>query len=526
LGRFVVTSLVFCLVACGEVSETPDDGGSGDSASDSAGVGDFTLSVSPGSIEIPIASSGTVTLNVDRTGTAGDIMLAAQNVPADLQVTFSPATIPASENTSEVKIEVAGGSVPASSTITLVGTSGEVQHTTTVSVATKTITVSGRVHNGLSGITVRIVGKPATTSDGAGNFTFTNVTPPYDIYTVGSSGFSGSTSPAVYYYKGLTRTDPDVLVATPITLILVQASTATVSGTKSGGDTTSKRAIAWSNGGSLLTGTNNAYSFTASWPQAATNSGTLYGLQWTTRGNGAPDTFVGYGSTNATLTAYGSSTVNLTLTAPTAAELTGTITAPSGYPSPTLDLYQQLGYNAVPLWGPVATTAVAATIPLIAAGTTSIHASSAVGSGTDASSTSWVYPTIGGAQDVSFALPPPATLSMPIAAASGVTTTTQFQFSTPPKTINLVGISTSGTMKAEYAVYTTESSITIPNVPELPLPPNQSFTWHISGYGPHDTIDEAADSSGLLGVGTYDFTTGALPHFYTSSASRTFTSAP
>lgn len=48
--------------------------------SGSGGAGDFTLSVTPGNIEIPIASSGTVTLNVDRTGSAGDIVLAAQNV--------------------------------------------------------------------------------------------------------------------------------------------------------------------------------------------------------------------------------------------------------------------------------------------------------------------------------------------------------------------------------------------------------------------------------------------------------------
>lgn len=86
------------------------------------------------------------------------------------------------------------------------GTSEVVDAGVDAGMVTKTITVSGTVINNYGQIspssTVVLIGKGSTTSNSQGAFTFTNVTPPYDIAVM-----SGVNSTATIY-KGLTRTDP------------------------------------------------------------------------------------------------------------------------------------------------------------------------------------------------------------------------------------------------------------------------------------------------------------------------------
>jgi len=66
--------------------------------------------------------------------------------------------------------------------------------------------------------------------------------------------------------------------------------------------------------------------------------------------------------------------------------------------------------------------------------------------------------------------------------------------------------------------------VTIPVVPELTLPANQSFSWRVVAYGPNANIDEAAASNELESVSSSDYQ--GPPHAQTSTASRAFTSAP
>jgi hypothetical protein len=45
----------------------------------------------------------------------------------------------------------------------------------------------------------------------------------------------------------------------------------------------------------------------------------------------------------------------------------------------------------------------------------------------------------------------------------------------------------------------------IPAVPELTLPPNQSFVWNVSGFGPNTSADDAISATGLEFVAPTDF---------------------
>jgi len=512
-------------LGCGTVADNKPDAGGG---SDDSGVtGDFSLAVVPTTLSVPIASSGTVTLHVERTGTVGDIMLSAPNLPAGVTASFATNPLPEGTDSTEVTFEIAGGTMPLTTDVTLRGTAGSLTQSTTLQLSATTITVTGKIRGGTPNVTVRIVGKQSVLSDASGNFTFTDVIPPYDLYVVGTTGLQipgSSAIPAIAYYDDLTRPDPTVTRPLATTPFLILSSSAPISGTKSGvGNTTNPIIIQWSNGGTPSTAVTGAGSFshTASWGSSNTNSGTLYGLEFTRRPSGFPNTIVGFGSTNATLTASQHSVVNLIMAAASSYAVTGTITAPSGFPNPTITLTQQFGNTSAVLHQTTGTDA-AATLPVISAGNASIHASTSAGGAT----TSYVHP-LSAAADVSINLPAPAVQVAPIHAATNVDHSTAFTFTAPAGVVSAVRIistSTSGTGQAAYFIYTTSDSVTIPDVSEVPLPPNQSMSWSVEGYGPYASVNDVAGVDPMETVSSTDFT--GPKHFFTSSTTRDFTSAP
>lgn len=494
-------------VGCGSVKDNPGD--------------DFTLTATPASVNVPIAGTGTVTIAVDRTGSGEDVMLSAQNLPAWITATFATNPVPAGANESDVTFAVAPGTPPGTSNVTVVGTNGGVEKTVTVGVVAQTITVTGTVRGGARGVTVRLVGKPAVTSGVGGTFTFTDVSPPYDLYTVGST----NTTPSVIYYQGLTRTDPVVTANEPFIPGPTINSSGTIAGTKSGTtDMTNPMMVAWDSGGAETIAP-SAYSFPASWPQAATRQGTLYGFQFSRRPTtGAPDVFTSYGSSGQTTVMENTTnTVNLIMAAPATAALTGAITAPSGFPSPTITLTQQLGtVGTLVLWTGTTTTADA-TIPLVGAGKAALFAIATL----DNATTQFVHPALAAATDVTFALPAPSVQTAPVNAATGVTATTPFTWSAAPNTVyqlDVVTTATTGSGKAFYILLTASPTATIPAVPELTLPPNQSFVWNVSGFGPNTSADDAASATGLEFVTPAEFDSNR--HWLTTSTERTFTTAP
>lgn len=518
MGRFTLLCLGIAVGSgCGSVgpSNNPDAGG--------GGGGSFTLSATPTTLNIPIASTGAATIAINRTGAVGDVMLSAQNLPSGITATFATNPVPSGTSSSDVTFAIAPGTPAGMTNVTIVGTASGSQQTTTVTVTAQTITVSGKIRGGASGVTVGLVGKPSLTSAADGSFTFTDVSPPYDLYTVGSSGF-GSGTPTVFYFQGLTRPDPTVSAPQLFFLILPLGSSGTVAGAKSGNtDTTNPITVVWDSGGTL-TGPPSSYSFSANWPKATTRTGTLYGFQFSKKASGAPDVFTGYGSSGqTTISENTTNTVNLVMAAPTTAALTGAITAPAGFPNPTLTLTQQIGAsNSIVLWTGT-TTAADATIPLVSAGKAAMFATATLNGAT----TSFVYPALAAATDVTFALPAPSLQNAPLDQAVGITATTSFTWAPAQSTVYEVIFATTttqGAAKARYQLYTTSSTAALPVVPELTLPSNQSFTWAVNGYGPTASINDAASATGLEGVAQADF--DGPRHWFTNSTDRAFTTAP
>lgn len=499
-GDWLQCSLVSAALlvgACGEVKapNTPDSGSNVDPNAD------FTLTVDPSSLTIPIASSAKMTVTVARTGTTGDIALSATGLGANITVDFSPASIPEGSATSEVTIAVKGGTVAGMSTVTLIGTAGAKTHSADVSLTSTTITVNGTVRGARSGVKVGLVGKTSVTSGPGGVFTFTDVTPPYDLYTVGDEATSSGSVPTVYYFDDLTRPDPIVSAAPiPVSIDLsciLGCPGAPFSGAKSGsGNGTDTVVFDWSNGyvsGGTLT--NGTFSGTAHWSTGGTsNSGYLYALQFTKRVSEAPDTFLGYAKSNVTtLTQNTATTINLNFIPVTStATVTGTLAAPVGVSSWQIELYQQFGSTVASLWTTTSTTTVDATFPLLTGvGGNFLYAS---GSGPDGSS--YFMAPLTGDTAVNFTVPAPVTLTAPASAATGVTANTPFSW-TGPDLVQEVLISTTGSTKAKFRIYTMAKQITIPVVPEVPIPSGQSFTWGVSSFAPTSSINDAAAANEL-----------------------------
>lgn len=514
--QYWLVALVVC-AACGSVSsKTPDASGGGDSGS--GGGGTFTLTVAPHTLSGPIGGQLQASVAVARTGDPGDITLSARDLPAGVTVTFATPTLSTGTNSSDITVSSGAGAAAGMSTFTIVGTANGAEETDQIQLTLTTITVAGHVQGNRSGVTVGLIGRPSVTSDASGNFTFTDVTPPYSIYTV-ANGFGAI--PVVIYYDGLLRPDP-VLAAATSSVIFHPGSTAPVSGSLSGNGPIAGNvlAIGWGNNSgstSSVTGTTNAYSLTAAWPFQGAVTGTLYGLQWSTRSNGAPNTFLGYAQTTAGLTANTAATVNLNMSAPTTAQLTGTLTVPTGFPQPTVTLTQQLGNNSAQLWSAVTTTADS-TIPVIAAGKSCFYATATASNGT----TSFVYPALTGPTDVSYTLPNVPALVAPANGATGVNNTTMFQITPTPMSVSQIFYNNTTGTTVDYEIFTTASTFTLPAIPEEPLPSGQSFNWAVSAFGPATSVDEAATDAGLSGAFPGDYT--GVERFNTSSAGHTFTS--
>lgn len=139
--RFAWSVMAVAASACGEVKAHSNSDGGGDDAPSA----DFTLTVAPNSLTIPIAGSAMLTVSVERMGNTGDIALSATGLGGNLTAEFSPPTIPEGITTSDVTISVKGGTAAGTSTVTLTGTAGEATHSADIEVTTTTITVTGRV---------------------------------------------------------------------------------------------------------------------------------------------------------------------------------------------------------------------------------------------------------------------------------------------------------------------------------------------------------------------------------------------
>ncbi len=540
-SRFAPIGLVVAATvaaACGEVSTKKPDGGD-----IIAPPGDFALSVDQSAVTIAIASETTVMVSVAPNGDVGDVTMTAEGLGSNLEVTFAPnpvVTPTTGAVTTIATIRAKGGTTAGTSTVTLTGTAGDKTHSVTVEVTTSTITVSGTVRGGRSGITVGMIGKPSVTSGAGGVFTFTDVTPPYDLYTVIDTGCGTSLASAtksVFYYDGLTRPDPVVTADTAFVMV-AQASYCLAIGILYCADcsapTTSARSVGGTGngtdrvvgqwgapGGSFTVGSVSASTITgtAEWFSGTNSTSNLYLIQFTRKTTEAPDTYLGFAKsaqTTITKSTGPAQSIPVTFVAVgSTATLTGTLNQPPGYPAAQIKLRQEFGSVSTELWSTTATNTVDATIPLIpAAGGTNLYAYSAMGSANSA----YVYP-LSQNTTINFTMPTAAVQLAPDPGATGVTTATSFMWTPSTNALSEVTMSGGGRF---YKIYTTASQLTPPVIPEATFPGGASMSWAVGGYGPNSSgVNDAAAQNELEQVSAADFQGPA--HFYTYSGSRSFT---
>lgn len=510
--------------ACGSVSNP----NAADAGADTVAAGDFSIAASVPSLSLAIAGKVDVTINVTHGANFADaVALTATGLPAGVTSGFSLSSLPNGMTSSILTLTVDMAASVGTTDITVTGTAGSLTHTAVVSLELHTSTIAGKIRGtNQANVTVRIVGKPAVMSDGTGNFSFTDVKLPYDIYVIGETGPTTSAPiPAINYYKGLTRLDP--VVTQPkqffFGIIGVLGSTGRIQGTKSGaGNTTDPMFLSWSTGGTGSTTGTAAYDFNGSWaPAAGSKAGTLGVVQLTRGTAGAPTAYFS-GETATTInagTTSGTNTVNVSLASlATTFQLSGTISVPGGFTTPKLSLSQQILGKTHEIWAAGSTTNAASVLPVLNGQKASFYAVSNQ-SGEANRKTEYVHPGLTAATDVTFTLATPAGMTGPVDSATNVTTSTPFDFTTTPNQVYQVTLS-NGT--ATFFFYTTASSITIPNVSEMALPTGgASYTWTVSGYGPLVDINAAADPLNLIGVGKAEY--DGAPHFFTSNPTRSFT---
>lgn len=417
-------------------------------------------------------------------------------------------------------------------TLTATNTAGSVTQAVTVSVAAPpaTITVSGKVVGSnlqpVASAPVVISGKAPVTTDANGNFSVSGVTTPYDATVVVGAQKLG------LVYKGLTRTDPTLIFLsfTPGT-----GKSASLSGTVSGGDGFPQPATDKSAGvfGSpeatrnlFINTTTGAYGpSTVSWFGPSTTTGSIYALQWQVDGSGLPTSYKGFGSkTGVALSDTGTfSGQNVAMGSVAGSSLSGSVSVPTGYTLSTKALAVNFVTNASIslLSDSTSTTSFTYITPNVSGATMQLTAQATSGTNIVAGFKTGLAANASGAN---LSLPAAPQQSLPVNAATGVNTSTNFTWTPFSGGAHLVIIQAAG--KPTYFILTTGTNATIPDLTSLGLglPAATNYSWAVYGFAPFASVDAAAGPNGFLGV-----LGGSVPSgesYIGISSGFTFTTAP
>ena len=372
----------------------------------------------------------------------------ARDLPEHLKVAFEPATVGTDASESLVTVTSEAGSVAGSHTITLVGTSGGKEKTTPLSIVLQTITVEGNVQ-GTDGITVVLVGRDPVVTANKGKFVFTDVTPPYDLYTYREiTGSAGNDGKYVHYYDDLTRPDPTVITESPYFLLGISAciggtKNGNVAGTISGGggfDASHGTLVRASRSSTELKDpAGGAFNLPVSWCTAAGVK--VYALNWTKKAvTNAPDTYTGSGFRDITAASGGTVTADFALGAVETAALTGTIGVPANFSKPTVTLTQKLYDQVFELFKAANYDAVAVGIPVLPNAATTLFATTSLGKAT----VSYTVPNLSAATDVAISLPAPPETTSPAGGATNVAKDATLSFNGPPSSVRVLRANASG----------------------------------------------------------------------------------
>jgi hypothetical protein len=386
------------------------------------------------------------------------------------------------------------------------------------------ITVTGKVIDdagrAVQSAPIVITGRPATATDANGAFTVTDVPTPYDVTVILSA------SKSAIMYKGLTRTDPTLYFTGAFVPV---PNSAAISGTISGGAgyplpvNHTSRTIFVATEDMAFASPNNttgAYSLSTSWNGASTITGTLHAIQWETNGSGMPLTYKGYGTKAGVAITNGGSFAaqNIALTSATAATISGTVTVATGFTLSNKSMALVFNKFGAVHMATDATSASAFSfnVPTIAG--SSLQVAALAGSASLGSS-SMVIKTSSGTTGIAIAVPAAPQHGLPVNAATGVTTTTPFSWTTVPGGVYIVRFDGPAGEPDIYVVTSTPSA-TIPDLAAqgLGLGASKTYNWSIYSFGPFADINASTGQDGILTVINEGWRSFSL--------TRTFVTAP
>ncbi len=483
-------------------------------------VGDFTLSVDPSAIAAPNGTQSTVKVTLARSGGAGDVALSMTDLPAGVTAVFAPAQLSGNDTESDLTISIGNDAALGAAKLTVVGRSGDKEHTASIDLTVQTITVSGTLASSSTGVEVGLVGKPSIFTGAGGTFTFTDVKVPYDLYSVAHTDISGlPKSDDVSYYRGLTRTDPTIEAPMGKVGVLPPGNTATISGTLSGTavpiDASHPVMLVWNgsrNAPVLLSSGGLAYSFTRSWQglTAGKQSGTVYAIQF----DGSAQKLTGYGEFAVAVANGESATANVTMTAGAEAKGTGTVTVPVGFPAPSIGPFMYFGGRRYAANTPYTVAQpMNLLIPVVPSGPTTYEFSSTLGG----AKTEVSFSGLEADTDLTYALQAPPTFVAPAAGAGGINATAAFSWTAPPDAVSLVRWTVG---QVTYRLFTTGTQATIPVIPEQSVGSTNNGAWDLEVYGPMTSVND------LTGPKGRDLEAAPIRYHASSDGSRPFVWAP
>lgn len=463
----------------------------------------FTVSVSPVSVSLAAGGTATVAVAIDRTaGFADPVTLELVGPAAGVTATFAPNPAPGAQAT----LTLVGGGAAGTRGLYVKGSAGTAKDAAALAVTVlpdTSLTVTGRVvdlfRQPLVGLEVHL-GGAAAVSDAGGRFTFTGVSAPYDLVVKRTSPLEA------HVFRGLNRPDP---VLPLIGLTPAAPRVAAVSGTLAGGSgfplgqnvVTALFFTASQGFGGLylFPGQGPTYGpFSATWYGAASETGTLHGLQWSVDAQLLPAQFLAYGSAPLAPTEGVAATgQDLTLQAAATGYLSGTVAVPAGFTLASKTLWLNAGPFTGVFLGSDASPGAAFTYATPDVGLrVGFQATATRGGKSTTSYRAGLLPS----EVIALVLPAPPLQQAPVIGATGVSTATPFTWIAFPASIHVVFVvPASG---PAFAIYLAGTSTTIPDLSAmgLPLATGATAIWSVWGVGPFADLDDYAAPDRGLGL--------------------------
>jgi hypothetical protein len=365
--------------------------------------------------------------------------------------------------------------------------------------APQALTVSGTVVSAsrqpISGLAVLITGRDPVNTDAAGRFTFTGVTPPYDLTIVDAANKEAAV------YRQLRRADPTLVLYTSESA----PRTAHLQGSVSGGhypqasdELTVLTFLGQGAFAQTVTDASGAYVMghdALQWYGPSALSGTLHALQLSlVASTGLPSAYKGYAAKPLTV-ADGTFSVaqDLGLVPITSSSVSGTVTTPAGYALQSKGVGVTIG-GALAVYFPDASSSAGFSyvVPQIPDAQVLLAASvSKPGGGETVAVRKGIAP---GTSQVSLVPQAPPEAILPAEGATGVGTQMRFSWTAFARGVHLFVFEPVSLDAPRITVVTTETSATLPDLAALglALPRSTRYVWRVEAVGPLVDVDAAA----------------------------------